>query len=332
MLFVALAGNFKNSQMAQNTPAQAPTDMPAGMEGAIGALMQRVAKDPNDLNQLVTLVEALMAAGNWDAAETFARRGITLDTRDHRPLYLLGVVQHNKGRHQEAAETFKKGLAVKSNAPMHYSLGVLYTYFLNEPRHGLEHFTSALDAPDVTEDLKQAIGRELDKASRGQQSPETQGDKKSPAPRFPVGNTQPPSRETARQIAEAEKAVLRTPKDAAAWTELGNLYFDAGKAREAVSAYEQSLQLAPDNPDVLTDLGIMHRETGDFAKAVECFRKAASLNPRHENAFFNMGVVFHYDLRQTENAERAWRQLLQINPDARAPDGQPVSELIKHLH
>jgi tetratricopeptide (TPR) repeat protein len=136
----------------------------------------------------------------------------------------------------------------------------------------------------------------------------------------------------AQKITELEKAALRNPGDATIWTNLGNLYFDAGMTKEAISAYERSLQLTPDNPDVITDLGIMHRDAGNFAKAVECFRKAAALDPRHENALFNQGIVLYYDLGQREEAERVWRRLLEINPGARTPDGRPVSEMIKHLH
>ncbi|MDR2055791.1 MAG: tetratricopeptide repeat protein [Desulfovibrio sp.] len=327
MLFAALAGNFGNPrQNAQRTPEQTAA-MPAGMENNIGMLMQRAAREPDNLNLLMELTEALVAAQSWDAAETFAKRGVTLNTQDHRPLYLLGVILHNKGQHKEAAEAFERAIAIESTAPLHYSLGVLLTYFLQDPQHGLEHFTIALNAPDADEELKQAIRRELNKRS----SP-AQTEKAAPAPQAAPGGQPPLSRETAQKITELEKAALRNPRDAAAWTNLGNLYFDAGMKKEAISAYERSLQLAPDDPNVLTDMGIMHRDTGNFARAIECFRKASTLNPRHENALFNQGVVFYYDLGQKEEAERAWRRLLEINPGARAPDGQPVSEMIKHLH
>ncbi|MDR2820389.1 MAG: hypothetical protein LBB60_07670, partial [Desulfovibrio sp.] len=155
MLFVALAGNFGNPrQNGQRAPEQ--TAAPSDMEKNIGMLMQRAAREPDNLNLLMELTEALVAAQSWDAAETFAKRGVTLNTQDHRPLHLLGVILHNKGQHKEAAEAFEKGIAIKPTAPLHYSLGVLHTYFLNDPRHGLEHFTIALNAPDADEELKQA--------------------------------------------------------------------------------------------------------------------------------------------------------------------------------
>lgn len=133
------------------------------------------------------------------------------------------------------------------------------------------------------------------------------------------------------KIAAKEQAVLANPKSAENWTELGNLYFDTGQSRKAISSYERSLAIAPDNADVLTDLGIMYREAGEFEKAVATFRRASSVNPRHENAMFNEGVVLYFDLKRRDDAMKAWQRLLAVNPGARAPDGQTVSEVIKNL-
>ena len=133
------------------------------------------------------------------------------------------------------------------------------------------------------------------------------------------------------KIAAKEQAVLANPKSAENWTELGNLYFDTGQSHKAISSYERSLAIAPDNADVLTDLGIMYREAGEFEKAVTTFRRASSVNPRHENAMFNEGVVLYFDLKRRDDAMKAWQRLLAVNPGARAPDGQTVSEVIKNL-
>ncbi|HZF62799.1 MAG TPA: tetratricopeptide repeat protein [Desulfovibrio sp.] len=145
-------------------------------------------------------------------------------------------------------------------------------------------------------------------------------------------DSQPPiPPELTAKIAAMEQNVLANPKDAHNWTDLGNLYFDTGQSRKAASAYERSLALAPDNADVLTDLGIMYRELGEYDKAVTSFRRASSVNPRHENAMFNEGVVLYFDLKRKDDAMKAWQRLLAVNPAARAPDGQSVSDVIRNL-
>lgn len=137
--------------------------------------------------------------------------------------------------------------------------------------------------------------------------------------------------ELKKHIADAEKKAANKPDSAPDWVHLANLYFDANMPAEAIMAYEHALRLAPGNADALTDLGIMYREKGDFAKAVECFRKAVTINPRHENALFNEGVVLANDLHQKDQAEAAWKKLLEINPQAIAPNGTPLRELIQKL-
>lgn len=150
-----------------------------------------------------------------------------------------------------------------------------------------------------------------------------------PAPQAGMPQITP---ELSASIGELEKAVLDNPRDASRWASLGNLYFDTGQAQKAISAYERALTIEPGNAHVLTDLGIMQRELGQFDKAVASFRKASSLQPDLENAMFNEGVVLYYDLKRKDEAEAAWKRLLQVNPAARAPDGKPVSELMEHLH
>ncbi|MDR2819027.1 MAG: tetratricopeptide repeat protein [Desulfovibrio sp.] len=155
--------------------------------------------------------------------------------------------------------------------------------------------------------------------------------KPAAAPPTEKGAQPPMPPELARKIAEAEKATLLNPKDANRWTELGNLYFDTNQTKQAIAAYEQSLALVPGNPDVLTDLGIMYRESGAYEKAVECFRKASAIDAGHVNAQFNEGVVLLYDLGRKEDAVRVWKQLLRVKPDARASNGQAVSEILKQV-
>lgn len=137
------------------------------------------------------------------------------------------------------------------------------------------------------------------------------------------------SPEVIKEMLELEQRVLKNPKDTAAWISLGNIYFDTHKHEEAISAYEKSLELKPNNSDVLTDLGIMYRSVSNYEKALDSFAKANKVDPRHENSLFNSGVVLYFDLNKKEEGRSKWLELLKINPNAKAPDGSPVSELIK---
>lgn len=198
--------------------------------------------------------------------------------------------------------------------------------------------------PGVLQDMRGQAGLRREMAAAPAQMPP--GDAVPSAPAAPAS----PSAESARphpgatdaaaaglppglaaRLSELEAAVRKDPASAANWTELGNLFFDAGRVHEAINAYERSLAIAPGNADVLTDLGIMYRENDAPEKAVDCFRKAFAADPRHENALFNAGVVLYNDLGRKDEAVAAWRRLLALNPQARAPDGRTVQEMVRRL-
>lgn len=137
--------------------------------------------------------------------------------------------------------------------------------------------------------------------------------------------------EQARTILALEQEVAANPSNVEAWTQLGHVYFDTDNAAKAIRAYEKSLELRPDDPNVLTDLGVMYRRNGQPEKAIEVFNKAMTVDPTHQQSRFNKGIVLRYDLNDREGAVKAWEELLKINPNALAPNGQPVSEAIKDL-
>ncbi len=139
------------------------------------------------------------------------------------------------------------------------------------------------------------------------------------------------SPEEDRVMASLEQAVAADPANLQAWTQLGHLYFDTDQYRKAIAAYKRSLELEPENADVVTDLGVMYRRNGQPKAAVEAFERAIALNPRHETARFNKGVVLLHDFNNREGAMAVWRELLELNPVAYAPNGQLVRELLEEL-
>ena len=137
--------------------------------------------------------------------------------------------------------------------------------------------------------------------------------------------------ELQQRIAELQKQLASKPNDAELLSALGSLYFDTNQPARAIEAYEASLRFAPGNVLVMTDLGIMYREIGNPEKAVSLFREVIALKPDFENALFNLGVVLNFDLHRHDEARAAWQQLLNVNPAARTPNGDPVSEVIKTI-
>ena len=131
------------------------------------------------------------------------------------------------------------------------------------------------------------------------------------------------------RIKALEQEVAQNPSNLNAWIELGNLYFDASQFSQSIEAYQKALALDANNADVWTDLGVMYRRNGQPQKAIEAFDKAIQVDPSHEISRFNKGIVLLHDLNDPQGAIKAWESMLAINPNAMAPNGQPVKSLVE---
>ena len=100
---------------------------------------------------------------------------------------------------------------------------------------------------------------------------------------------------------------------------------------KAINAYTKSLELAPGNPDVLTDLGVMYRRNGQSDQAIASFDQAIKAAPYHEQSRFNKGVVLMFDKHDQAGALKVWEELLAINPNVTAPNGQPLADFMVEL-
>ena len=139
------------------------------------------------------------------------------------------------------------------------------------------------------------------------------------------------SSEMAAMIHELEAETKKTPDSAAAWTRLGNAYFDSDQFEKAIAAYKKSLALDNTSANVWTDMGVMYRRNGQPAEAVGAFDEAIKADPSHEVSRMNKGIVLMHDLNNLGGAVEAWEGLLKINPLAQTANGQPVIELVEKL-
>ncbi|MDL2268076.1 tetratricopeptide repeat protein [Desulfovibrio sp. OttesenSCG-928-G15] len=134
-----------------------------------------------------------------------------------------------------------------------------------------------------------------------------------------------------QSIFQHEEDLRKDPNNVEAWEHLGNLYYDSHEPEKAIRAYTKALELNPRNTSVLVDCGLMYRQLKQFDTAVEFFGKVLALDPKHQIALFNTGVVLYFDLGQKEKGLEAWNRLMQINPDAKTPSGEPLAKLVKEL-
>ncbi len=132
----------------------------------------------------------------------------------------------------------------------------------------------------------------------------------------------------ANKIMALEKEVATHPDNGEAWTGLGNVYFDTGQFAKAITSYQKALAINSEQPEVWTDLGVMYRRNRQPQEAIKAFDRAISLKPTLQQARFNKGIVLLYDLHDKAGAIKAWQEELAIDPNAKAPNGQPLQEVI----
>ncbi len=126
-----------------------------------------------------------------------------------------------------------------------------------------------------------------------------------------------------------KSALASNPNDAKVLIQLGNLYYDSGRFRDAVDYYGRALDLDPRNVDVRTDRGTGYWNLNQADAAIAEFQKALEVDPSHAQTLYNMGVVYLSGKNNPAEARKAWEKLLATNPNY--PDKAKVQEQLNSL-
>jgi tetratricopeptide (TPR) repeat protein len=153
----------------------------------------------------------------------------------------------------------------------------------------------------------------------------------SPAPApsaSPPGTPAPAILDEAR-VQALRNVVERDPKNAAARSQLGNLYYDAGRYADAIKWYIESLAINPKDANVSTDLGVSYYYSNQPDLAIKQFEHSLKIDPKHTKTLLNMGVVRAFCKRDLEGATDAWRRLVEIAPES--PEGRQARQALDSL-
>ncbi|MBN1826599.1 MAG: tetratricopeptide repeat protein [Candidatus Eisenbacteria bacterium] len=135
-----------------------------------------------------------------------------------------------------------------------------------------------------------------------------------------------------------------------AWSNLGRVYYNAGRPDEAALAFGRAARLRPDDPAHHANLGLARKGTGDLEGAAEAFRGALRADdgygkarehlaetlvilgandearaelerilrddPRNATAWYHLGTVRRRS-GDDAGAREAWRTVIRLEPDGR---------------
>ena len=111
-----------------------------------------------------------------------------------------------------------------------------------------------------------------------------------------------------------QKAVILSPQDASAHSNLGNALQELGRLDEAEISLKKAIALKSDYAPAYNNLGVTFRDMGKLEEAKESFKQAVKLKPDFALAHSNLGNAFH-ELGRLDEAEVSLKQAIVIKPD-----------------
>ncbi|WP_414444194.1 tetratricopeptide repeat protein [Burkholderia sp. 22PA0106] len=223
-------------------------------------------------------------AGRLMEAERDYRAALVANPSDADALHLFGVLRHQQGQNQEAADLVGRAVALRPNdAALHLNLGNALRA-LGRIDDAIDRFRNALTlAPDFS------------------------------LAHYNLGNAYA-AQERHEDAADAfERALRLSPGDASIHNNLGNALNALGRHDEAFAAFRRALALRPGHAGAHNNLGMALAALGQADEALAHFRAALDAEPGFAAAHFNLGNTLDAIGRHDE-AIRAFEAVLAMHP------------------
>ncbi len=168
ILAAALSYFIDNPSLIQHTefnaqPRRQDTSLQGPVSDNVTNFIKRLEESPSDTGALMAMAQHFLHTGELDKAETFALRAVLSAPDDPVTLYTLGLIQHNAGRHGEAAVSLEKSLAIRFDPFVGYSLGILYAWYMDAPDKGISQLRAVLDSGQCPAELENTVRNDIQK-------------------------------------------------------------------------------------------------------------------------------------------------------------------------
>ena len=226
------------------------------------------------------------SAGRLSEAERICEQILQKDPNHPVTLHLLGVINHQLGKNEAAADLIGKALELAPDmTAAHFNLALVLTT-LGRLDEAISSYRGALALkPDyaAAHNNLGLVFRDLGRIDEA--------------------------------MASFHKALVIMPKYAEAHANLGLALQDLGKAEEAVASYRKALDLQPGYARIYSNLGASLQSLGRVDEAMASYHKALELQPDLAEAHNNFGNALqdHGDL---EEAIIRYRQAVALAPES----------------
>jgi tetratricopeptide (TPR) repeat protein len=218
-------------------------------------------------------------------AERVCRQILSVDPRHAQAIHLLGLIEHQRGRSDDAIKRLRRAIMLNDRDPVfHHNLGnILNTR--GRPAEALICFERALALAPASVDTLYNLGNTCQELGQPEQA-----------------------------IVYFEKALRLRPDAVELHNNLGSALQDLGRLDEAIASYRAALQLRPDTVETLDNLAGALRVVGQLDAAQASFEQALALRPDRVESHMGLGVVLRVQGR-LEDAVARYEQALALHPD-----------------
>jgi tetratricopeptide (TPR) repeat protein len=224
-------------------------------------------------------------AGRAAEAERVCRGILSVHPSHGQTLHLLGLIEHQRGRSDEAIQHIRAAIMRDGRDPaFHHNLGNIL--------RALGRLAEAIDCYERARALAPASVDTL----------------------YNLGNTYQDLGQPERAAAYFERALRLTPEAVELHHDLGTALQDLGRLEEAIGCYRKALALRPDLIESLANLAGALQAQGDLDPAQACYERALELRPDHVESHIGLGVVLRAQGR-LEDAVARYQRALELSPD-----------------
>jgi protein O-GlcNAc transferase len=226
----------------------------------------------------------LHGSGDLERAGVLYEQILESDPTNADALHLLGVVAHQRGKHEDAVAQIKRAIAINPRiAGYHNNLG--------EALRALGQLAAAAAA------YREALWLRTDFAEAHNN----------------LGLVLHQQGELGQAVVSLQRALALKP-DPETYCNLGDVFRDQAAWADAIVAYEGALALNPQFAEASNNCGAVLKQQGKADEAVELFKRAIALRPDYAEAYYNLGGALD-DLGHRRDAIAAYRQAIAIKPN-----------------
>jgi tetratricopeptide (TPR) repeat protein len=105
--------------------------------------------------------------------------------------------------------------------------------------------------------------------------------------------------------------------DADEWLKIGNAHATLNQLDEALMAYQTVLKLKPDKAAAYTNIGVVYYQSRKFDDAVQQMQKALEIDPGDAETHYMLGATYMQQ-QKLDEAEKSFNTAIELKPDLAA--------------